>query len=79
MNCDFLMLSKECSTNLRIRKIFANEIIEEQYNVLGYYILLAFPVHKLGLEIDEKDHIDRSEAKEKEKQKSRKRNWFHNN
>ena len=58
--------------------MFPNEIIEEQYNVLRYYIDLAFPVHTLGLEIDENDDIDRSEAKEKEKQKSRKRNWFHN-
>ena len=43
-----IMRSEEYSTNLKIKKMFPNEIIEEQYNVLGYYIDLAFPVHKLG-------------------------------
>ena len=48
--------------------MFPNEIIEEQYKVLGYFIYLAFPVHKLGLEVAENGYIDRSEAEEKERQ-----------
>ena len=50
--------------------MFLNEIIEEQYYVLGYYIDLAFPVHILGIEIDENRHMDGSEAEEKERQKT---------
>ena len=47
---------KEYSMKSKIRKMFPSEIIEEQYDVLGYYIDLAFPVHKLGTEIDENGH-----------------------
>ena len=32
--------------------------MKEQYKVLKYYIDLVFPVHKLGVEILEIDHID---------------------
>ena len=64
------MQRKEYSMNLKIKKMFSNEIIEEQYYVLGYYTDLAFPVHKLGIEIDENSHMDRSKAKEKERQKT---------
>ena len=37
--------------------MFPNEIIEQQYKVLGYFIDLAFPIHKLGLEVDENGQI----------------------
>ena len=56
--------------NLKIKKMFSNKIIEGQYYILGYYTDLAFPVHKLGIEIDENGHMDRSKAKEKERQKT---------
>ena len=65
-----IMLTKEYSTKLKIKKMFPNEIIEEQYKVLGYFIDLDFPVHKLGLEVDENGHIDKFEAEEKERQKA---------
>ena len=65
-----IMLPKEYSTKSKIKKLPLNEIIEEQYRVLGYFIDLAFPVHKLGLEVDENGHMDRSEAEEKERQKT---------
>ena len=64
------MLPKEYSTKRKIKKIFPNEIIEHQYKILGYFIDLAFPVHKLGLEVDRYGQIDRSEAEEKERQKA---------
>ena len=63
------MLSKEYSTKSKIKKVFPNEIIEEQYKVFGYFIDIAFVVHVLGLEVDENGHIDRSETKEKERQR----------
>ena len=55
--------------------MFPNEIIKEQYKVIGYFIDLVFPVHKLGIELDENSHMDRSEAQEKERQKAIKKNW----
>ena len=74
-----IMLPKEYSTKSKIKKMFPNEIIEEQYRVLGYFIDLAFPVHKLDLEVDENSHMDRFETEEKERQKNnRERTWFHN-
>ena len=62
-----IMQRIEYSTKSKIRKMFLNEIIEKECRVLGYYIDLVFPFHKLGLEIDENGHIDRLEAKEKER------------
>ena len=50
--------------------MFPNKLIEEQYKALGYFIDLAFPVHKLGLEVDGNGHMNRSEAEEKERQKN---------
>ena len=64
-----IMLPKEYSTKSEIEKMFPNEIIEQQYKVLGYFIDLACPVHKLSLEVDKNGHTDRSEAGEKEIQK----------
>ena len=49
--------------------MFPNEIMEEQYKVLGYFIDLPFLVQELGLEVDENGHMDRSEAEQKERQK----------
>ena len=64
-----VMLPKEYSTKSKIMKMFPNEIIEEQYRALGYFIDLAFPVHKSGLEADENGQMDRSEAKKKKDKK----------
>ena len=64
------MLTEQYSTKLKIKKTFPNEIMEKQYKVLGYFIDLAFPVHKLGLEVEENGHRDRSESEEKESQKA---------
>ena len=44
--------------------MFSNEIIEDEYKVNKYFIDLIFPVHKLGIEIDENAHMDRSKFKE---------------
>ena len=65
-----IMLPKQYSTKSNIKKMFPNETIEEQYKVLGEVIDLAFLMHKLGFELDENGHMDRSKAKEKESQKA---------
>ena len=56
--------SKEYSITKKIKKTFKNKIINEQYRVKKYFNDLVFSVHKLGIEIDENGHIDRSEIKE---------------
>ena len=75
-----IMLAKEYSTQSKIKKMFPNKIIEEQYKVLRYSIDMAFPAHKLDIEIDEKSHIDRPEAEENEREGEikKKRNCFYN-
>ena len=40
----------------------------EQYKVKIYFIDLVFPVHGLGIEIDENGHLDRCEIKEKKRE-----------
>ena len=44
---------KEYSITLKIKKVLPNEIINEQYKVNKDFMDLIFPVHKLGIEIDE--------------------------
>ena len=53
----------------KIKKIFKNHIINEQYRVDKYFIDLVFPVHKLGIEIDENNHSDRCKIKEGKREK----------
>ena len=40
----------------------------DQYRVEKYFIDLLFPVHNLGIGIDENGHTDRSRIKEKERE-----------
>ena len=42
--------------------------LNEEYKVQKHFIDLVLAVHKLGIEIDECAHIDRSETEEKERQ-----------
>ena len=48
--------------------MFASETTIEQYRVKKYFIDLVFPVHKLGIEIDENNHTDRCKLKKKREQ-----------
>ena len=50
--------------------MFKNQIINEQYRVKNYFNDLVFPVHKLGIEIDENGHLDRSEIKEQKREQT---------
>ena len=56
---------KEYSTTKRIKKIFKNQIINEQYRVDKYFIDLVFPAHKLGIEIHKNGHLQRSDINNK--------------
>ena len=55
---------KEYSIVKRIKEILKKQTIIEQYRIEKYFIDLFFPVHKLGIEIDENRHLDRSKIKE---------------
>ena len=61
---------KQYSIVKRIKKIFKKQTIIEQYRVEKYFIDLFFPVHKLGIEIDENAHLDRSEIKEQKREQT---------
>ena len=52
-----------------MKKIFSNEIINEQYKVNKYFIDLIFCVHKFGIEIDENGHTHRPRAGEEKRSK----------
>ena len=62
--------------NKNKKKVCKNQIINEQYKVDKYFIDLVFPVHKLGIEIDENGHMDRSEIKEQKRNKIIKKAGF---
>ena len=47
----------------------------DQYRVEKYFVDLFFPVHNLGIGIDENGHTDRSEIKEKEREEIKKKCW----
>ena len=63
------MRGKKNSIVKRIKKIFKKQTMIEQYRVEKYFIDLFYPVHKLGIEIDENGHLDRSEIKDQKENK----------
>ena len=42
----------------------------DQYKAEKYFIDLYFPEHKLGIEIDENNHLDRSNLKEQKREET---------
>ena len=48
--------------------MFKRQKIIDQYRVEKHFIDLYFSDHKLGIEIDENGHLDRSEVKEQERE-----------
>ena len=56
---------KEYPAIKQLKKIFKKQTIIEQYKIKKYFINLYFPFHKLGIEIDENGHINRSKTKER--------------
>ena len=64
--------SKEYSITKKIRKIFKNHVINEQYRIKNNFVDLCFPEHKLGIEIDENGHTGRSKTEEEKREKTTK-------
>ena len=62
--------SKEYPITKKIKKIFKNQKIIDQYRVEKCFIDLFFPVHKLGIEIDKNCHLDRPQIKEQEREET---------
>ena len=53
------VLRKQQSLGLRLKKLFPNEDIIEEYFALHYRTDFTFKKHMLVVEIDEKGHVDR--------------------
>ena len=58
-----IILIKEQSVTSKITKLFWNEKILLQHNILGYKKDLYFPKHKLAMEVDKKGYTDRDKRK----------------
>ena len=63
------VLRKEQPLGLRLKKLFPNENILEEYFALHYRTDFTFKKHMLAVEIDEKGHIDRYLDYEKKRKK----------
>ena len=65
-----MILKKEQTVLKSIKDEFAREDMQTQYTVIGYKIDLYFHKHKLAIEVDELDHVDRNLNNEIERQKA---------
>ena len=63
------VLRKQQSLGLRLKKLFPNEDIIEEYFALHYRTDFTFKKHMLVVEIDEKGHVERDPDYEKKTQK----------
>ena len=63
------VLRKQQSLGLRLKKLFPNEDIIEEYFALHYRTDFTFKKHMLVVEIDEKGHVERDPGYEKKTQK----------
>ena len=63
------VLRKQQSLGLRLKKLFPNENIIEEYFALHYRTDFTFKKHMLVVEIDEKGHVDRDPDYENKRQK----------
>ena len=61
------IIYKEEPVTTIMTKSFPRVKLIEQYSFLGKRIDLYLPDHKLAIEVDEKDHMDRKEDKEEER------------
>ena len=66
---DPIMIQKQ-SIPTKIMTVFVAGEIILLYNVLGYMVDAYLPKHKLGIEIDEQGHVDRSIDFDIERQKA---------
>ena len=63
------VLRKKQSLGLRLKKLFPNEDIIEEYFALHYRTDFTFKKHMLVVEIDEEGHVDRDPDYERKRQK----------
>ena len=64
-----LIMTKQQSISLRLKKLFQNEEIIEDFSALNYLINFYFPKYKFAIEFDELGHRDRDQTKENKRQK----------
>ena len=64
-----LIMTKQQSIGLRLKKLFPNEEIIEDFSALKYLIDFYFPKYKLAIEVDKLGHRDRDQTKENKRQK----------
>ena len=70
------VLRKQQSLGLRLKKLFPNEDIIEEYFALHYRTDFTFKKHMLVVEIDEKGHVDRDPNYERKRQKKTRKAWL---
>ena len=63
------LLRKQQSLGIRLKKLFPNEEIIEEYFELHYKTDFTFKKHMLVVEIDKKGHVDRDLDYERKRQK----------
>ena len=71
------VLRKQQSLGLRLKKLFQNEDIVEEYSTLHDRIVFTFKKHGLLVENDEKGHSDRDSNYEKRRQKELEKLGYH--
>ena len=71
------VLCKQQSLGLRLKKLFQNEDIIEEYFALHYRTDFTFKKHGLLVETDEKGHADRDSDYEKRRQKELEKLGYH--
>ena len=62
-------MTKQQAIGLRLRKLFSNEEIIEDFSALNYLIDFYFPKYKVAIEVDKLGHKDRDQTKENKRQK----------
>ena len=71
------VLRKQQSLDLRLKKLFPNEDIIEEYSALHNKIDFTFKTHKLVVEVDEKKHVDIDPDYERKIQKELEKLGYH--
>ena len=62
-------MTKQQGIGLRLRKLFSNKEIIEDFSALNYLIDFYFPKYKLATEVDELGHKGTGQTKEYKRQK----------
>ena len=71
------VLRKQQLLVLRLKNLFPNEDIKEEYSALHYRTDFTFKKHILEVEIDQKKHFDRDSDYERKRQKELQNLGYH--